>query len=150
MVTNRMKQNNPLTGKGWARRLIGLFVVLFFGGLVCIILVAIGIVPGKMRSEVERRLSDLSEGTVQIKDIRTNYSGQIVVEDVRFFTDAKRPWLMADTITINLADWPGLHATIDAIEIDGLNVRLYTTDDKVHLPKVNWPEHLDRFASHPR
>jgi hypothetical protein len=83
-------------------------------------------------------LSGLNEGPVSIEHIQTSYTGRIVVRGVRFYDKAKQLWLSAEKMIITLTDWPGLNPRPEAVQIDGLNLRLSAKNGRLFLPAVQW------------
>jgi len=125
------------------RSLFLIIGALVLTAIVFFAVTALWLVPGLVKREVKRNLSKLSEGSVSIEQVRTSYTGQVVVKRVQFSDKAKRRWLSAEKMTINLARWPGLHPVIESLQIDGLDLRLSTENGKLLMPTVNWPEPSD-------
>lgn len=138
MLINHIDLNKALGGKCRLKCLICITGILVLAGLVLLILAALWLVPGIMRQEVKQELSKLNEGPVSIERIQTSYTGRIVVRGVKFFDKAKQLWLSAEKMIITLTDWPGLNPWAEAVQIDGLDLRLLTKDGRLLLPAIHW------------
>jgi hypothetical protein len=138
MLTNQINRKRISGGKCRLRCLICIIGALVLAALVLLIFAALWLVPGIMRQEVKQELSGLNEGPVSIEQIQTSYTGQIVVRGVQFYDKAKHLWLSAEKMIITLTDWPGLHPAAEAVQIDGLDLRLSTNSGSLVLPAVHW------------
>jgi hypothetical protein len=120
--------------KAWLRRLVWIIGSIIIVMLLIFIVAKVWLVPVVIRYKVERRLSKLCEGPVEVESVKANYSGQLFLKGIKFYNKAEREWLFAEKVKANLTNWPGLNPAITEIEIDGLNVKLFVTDGKFNLP----------------
>lgn len=135
-----MVQKNVLGGRGFRGRFGRRGLIFLLGGLVLLVVAIVWIVPGVIRSELKQRISRLCDGAIEIKDVRTNLDGRILVKGVQLFGKTKRPWLSAEKVEIKLTRWPGFNPSAGAVRIDGLNLRLSIVDDMLVLPRIKWTE----------
>jgi hypothetical protein len=138
MLINQINRKRISGGKCRLRCIICIIGTLILVALVLLVFAALWFVPGIMRQEVKQELSGLNEGLVSIEQIQASYTGRIVVRGVRFYDKAKQLWLSAEEMIITLADWPGLNPWPEAVQIDGLDLRLSTKDGRLLLPAVQW------------
>jgi len=108
--------------------------------LVVLIIAFVRLVPGIIRREVERGLSEFCEGPVEIESVEASYSGQIHLGGIKFYDKAKREWLFVEKVKADLANWPGLSPVITEIEIDGVGLQILAADGKIFLPPVRLSE----------
>jgi len=139
MFINQVERKRVYEGKCRLRFLIwavGFLVALAF---VLFVFAYVWLIPDIVRREMKQRLAELSEGSVNIEHVQTSYKGQVVVKGIQFYDKTKQPWLLVDKTTITLANWPGLHPSIEIVQIDGLDLRLSLKDGRLILPVIHRP-----------
>jgi len=118
------------------RRLVWIVGGVIFLTLVIFIIAQVWLVPNLIRKKFERGLSEFCDGPVEIENVEVDYSGQVHLEGIKFYDQAKRQWMLAERVQATFANWPSFKPVITEIEIDRLNVQIFFADGKFVLPLV--------------
>ncbi len=101
---------------------------------VILFIAAIWLTPQIIRRQTERRLSEICDGPVRIKNVQISHSGEIFFENIRFYDKEQKRWLFAEKVKAALANWPSFSPVIKEIEITGLNLQLSVADGELYFP----------------
>ena len=96
------------------------------------------LIPTLIRHRIERRLSVICGGPVQVGDFRINRSGQVWLDTISFYDTTKQNWLTIYNTKTILGNWPSFHPSIKQIEINKLNLQISSTDGKLNLPQIDF------------
>lgn len=118
----------------WKRRTLWIAGSLAFAVLVVALLSKSWLLPAIVRWQVQRELSKFCDGQVAVESIEVNHNGLISLAGVKLYSKAGLNWLNAETIKITLADWPSLSPTIDEVEMEGFNLRIFVADGRATIP----------------
>lgn len=116
--------------------IIGAFILVV---LILLVFGAVWLLPDVMRYELEQELSRQTKGPVSVEHIQMSYKGQIDIRGVKLYDKAKHLWLSIEKTMVTLTNWPSLHPGVEAVRIDGLDLRLSMKDGRLLLPAVHQP-----------
>ncbi len=130
-----------ITNRKWGLKrffwMVGSVILVIF--LVLLISVYL-LFPSLVRDRAERRLSKFSKGLVRIETVKADVSGQVYLEGIKFYDEAKRPWLSVEKLQATLAEWPSLSPVITEVEVDGFSLQILEVEGKFSLPLMRSSE----------
>jgi len=111
-------------------------------GIVIVAAVHTVLLPVLVRHRVSQEVARHWAGMIVIDQVRIDYDGPIILEDVSLRDGQGREWAAVRRATLMLANWPGRSPDLVGLELAGAAIRLHREEGAIESP-LRVPEEDD-------